>query len=176
MSVLNQKMDEQMPYFKRSSTGTSLLLGHGVWHTHICNCKWCKAQGVPAGRVGGVGSGRWRCIRPLKCAPVSKTQAQRCAQRSATCQPTCPSHVYLLLTQKRPPGRIAVASERASEAASAQPPGLGPKQWPLPPFGTRKCAEWLIIRRRRFSTAEIHLFVVQTRAVPEIMCARISND
>lgn len=54
MSVLNQKMDEQMPYFKRSSTGMGTDTSFGS------NVEW-GAVGVSHMQLEqGVSSGGWR--------------------------------------------------------------------------------------------------------------------
>jgi len=102
MSVLNQKMDEQMPYFKPGKEGKS---------REVAGCHTCTREKVCCDY------GLWvlgplplrHCIRPLKCAPVCPKHKQGFHTQTPDSRLRLqgPS-VYLLLTQKRPRGRIAV--------------------------------------------------------------------
>lgn len=127
MSVLNQKMDEQMPYFKPGGSG---LLG--VTHApgeKVCSSSWLPAPGSRL-LVMGFGSTSPPPLLLLllhssikmrsgvsKTLPVPVPVATEAAFGPGTPGPS----VYLLLTQKRPRGRIAMllVLKRDLECATA---------------------------------------------------------
>lgn len=184
MSVLNQKMDEQMPYFKRASGGERTR-GEGfrqwAWGvTHAAAAARAEtetgaAQGVlqVEGRQEGEEDGKeGRVGRPWIALHSS------IKMRSVV----CPKHKHTKLAPVEP--RLFIINTKKTPRTNCSRCWACPASSCPSPFSLL-CAEWLIIRRHRRRRCWSRLGHCRNssvcgsntcRAVPEIMCSRISND
>jgi len=97
MSVLNQKMDEQMPYFKPGKEGKS---------REVAGCHTCTREKVCCDY------GLWvlgplplrHCIRPLKCAPVCPKHKQGFHTQTpdSRLRAARPVRLFIINTKKTP--------------------------------------------------------------------------
>lgn len=149
MSVLNQKMDEQMPYFKRVPGGG---LGQGVSHTRCIvataetetEMETGAAQGVPQVQwylpgEGVLWSGLGRGRAWLALHSSIKMRSVVCPKHKHTKLAPVEPRLFIINTKKTP-------RTNCSRCWACLQPPAGPLSVSLSPS---LCAEWLIIRRHR---------------------------